>query len=235
MKKTLLATSLLLLAQQSFAFNPINGSYAGGGLGGYYEGDVGNIPLPAVPGLTATATTPDLTTKFGFNGSLYWGYRFKERYRVELEGFYNLYSPDKLTLNGTTLAPNGTIDLRGHQHSLGLMLNGYVDFFSQLGDENNHNIPYIGLGIGGAQAHTELSFESNGTTIATTNDGSKFVYVYQGIIGFNYWPDDFTAFGVNYRYQQYGKLTTFDHGIHAHNISFTITTVLDHFSESTSS
>lgn len=226
MKKTLIFLSGLALYQHVLAVNPVEGFYAGFRAGGYYVPSLKEIPLPAVDGITTIATTPDLDTKIGFTGSLQGGYRFKEKYRLELELFVNYYEPHNLKLNGTQIAPTSNVSLEGDEYNAGAMINGYIDFFHHLGSEAGETVPYIGIGAGMASAHTELKFKADHQK-TTTNNGSKFVSAMQGIIGFNYWADDYTSFGVDYRLQKLGKLSAFDSAPLAHNLSITMNFAFD--------
>ncbi len=217
-KISLLLSSLFAL--NAHAVIPVEGLYYNFSIGGYYQPKLKQIALPAVSGVTDAASTPDLTNNFGGQGAFGFGYRFYKRYRIETQIFGNGFNPKALILNGSKIAPTTDTKLKGTMYNIGGLINAYVDFFPSARQDGSAYSPYFGLGFGIAYAHTELLFNSSSST-TTTNSGNKSVKVAQGIVGISYWADDFTTVALEYRLQDYGKLTALNASPRSHSINIT--------------
>ncbi len=83
--------------------------------------------------------------------------------------------------------------------------------------------PYVGIGIGAGNAQTSIEIQTKaGSTTQTTNNDTKTILLAQGIIGVNYFIDDFSYIGVEYRYVATGSTSTLGSALTSHNINLTM-------------
>ena len=198
----------LLLGSSVYAANPVQGWYAGIMLGGSYAPSVsGNLYSPAyplAPGIAIPAFTIPAKLKYGGYGNIggQLGYRFFDHFRVEGELMGNKNPYKKLTIGTDVItAPNSstTLRMKGGTTTGAFLVNGFYDFFTPSADSAFST--YVGLGVGYANVSDTLKFYYNNVYIS----GSRFKAstnsaVAQGIIGMGYFLDDFTWFGLDFRY-----------------------------------
>lgn len=201
--------TLLLACTSSYALNPVEGLYAGIFIGG---SKANGLKFNAIHpfGLDATVNTFSTLqinySTFGQIGGQV-GYRC-EPWRVELEPFYNSSPYNTVTIDGVKITKLGNpkhnniptgLKMKGQTNTWGLMLNGYYDAF-ELFDGSNF-VPFVGLGFGYANIQNGVEFYYNNTLIANSKISlHDNEYAGQILIGVNYYLDDFTMFGLDFRY-----------------------------------
>lgn len=233
--KSFLKTSVVVLALGSsaaMAANPINGWYAGIILGGTYAPKAQlTFPAPITPNSSscsrnATCATTTATLNYSGYGNI--GGQIGVRHdnlRVELEPVVN-YNPYKKLTVGTIeyTSPKSSTALRiaGNTTTVGLFLNGFYDFYTPHSESNF--APYLGAGIGYAYIDNENRFYCNNQTIqCTVFSTSTRSAAVQGIIGAAYFMDDFTWFGLDYRYITTRKIDLLNTRIQLHTINLSFT------------
>ena len=112
------------------------------------------------------------------------GYRFENGLRPEIEVGFRQNDVDKLKVGGRDLSGSGT------ERTLDFMGNLIYDF-----DLGGPIIPYIGVGIGGAQVDVD-SLGAGGTSF---ND-RQLAFAYQGIVGVSYKISEALEAFADYRY-----------------------------------
>lgn len=215
----------------AYALNPLSGWYAGVVLGGSYAPNTNlNLNLPN------TANSNDCSSMVGclppIQGDLHYsgygniggqiGYRLNQL-RLEIEPMVNYNPYQTITVNSQRfVSPKSSTSLRikGNTTTAAGFLNGYYDFYS--GDSNL--VPYLGAGIGYAYIRNQLDFYCNDVEIACTKTSlSTTSPIVQGILGLSYFLDDFTWFGLDYRYISTRKMNSLIDGrvqVNTINISF---------------
>ena len=193
--------SLLLTTGSVYALDPVQGIYAGIFLGGSKARSVDVTAI--VSGLKA----PIGTLKYSFLGDIggQVGYRM-DQFRVEGALSYNNNPYDTLTIGGETISKQGNshannmgIRQKGQTGIAALMLNGYYDNYALF--DQTCFVPYIGFGIGYANVQNKIQFFYNNTAITGADFSMRDnAFAGQAIIGTNYFLDDFTAFGLDFRY-----------------------------------
>lgn len=204
------ALSLGLIASTaSHAANPMNGWYAGLILGGSYAPKTDltfNAPnTDNGPTCSANATCTTATGRLAYSGYGNIGGQIGIRmnqFRIEAEPIVNYNPYQKITI-GTTkyTSPKSSSGLRlkGSTTTAMLMINGFYDFYNSNGQSDF--VPYVGAGIGYAYIDNSMRFYCNNTTIECTKlSKSNSSVAVQGAAGFAYFLDDFTWFGLDYRY-----------------------------------
>lgn len=225
-KKLILSIGLLSLINSAQALQtPINGPYVGGFFGASYIAEIKDVTLPPVSTLTTTTTTTAIKSKVGGDFSLQYGYRIKNKYRVEAELSSSLNNPASMNINSLEL-PNDIYGVNGNLNStLILFLNAYVDMFAEHGDYHN-TTPYFGIGIGQAYTVTNIRIYNNNVLLDSPINGKQSVSVVQGIFGASYFLDDYTSLGLDYRIQRYSQLTALGQSYYRNNINMTFKFVL---------
>ncbi len=219
--------ALLLAASPAFAVNPVQGWYGGIQLGVNYTPstqytfpttfdrpvnfpdvqispyfDLINLEVPA-----GTTLKLYYATMGQIAGQV--GYRCN-KFRVEGQLGYNNSPYNSLKINNVTLNINDQtiITRRGNNYTFDGatntmygMLNGYYDFIPSEPDANF--APYIGAGVG--YAYLQNIFNISVTDTSLNNYDLKVTRsistpAVQGIVGASYFMDDFTAFGLDFRY-----------------------------------
>lgn len=194
-------TALLVISGTAYALDPVQGFYGGIFLGGSYA-----------PSIDFKVFNPDPTVLKKISGSLSYGpfvngggqvgYR-RDQFRAEAEAFYN-YNPYntisadrfKITKYKKKFSKPNTIYQMGHTGTAALMVNGFYDIYSM-----SDYVPYVGVGVGYAHVTNSLQFYYGPTTkIGTLFSESKSLAGLQGILGVNYFMDDFTTIGLDFRY-----------------------------------
>lgn len=194
---------------------------------GIYLGLLGQLSY--APNTNLGVTLPDGNTYngsvklsvIGGGGGASLGYKIKN-FRLEGEFLFNLNNYGSFNTGSCTLispdvlGPNGNCSAFIEQTGLGFngytagiygLFNTFYDFLSS--DPNVNFVPYLGLGLGGAIIKNHALFHSNNQCISLgtcspivsqTVDTSNNGFAIQGIVGFNYYLDDFTTLGLDFRY-----------------------------------
>lgn len=195
-------TALLLLNSSAYALDPVQGFYGGIFAGGSYTP---SITFKFYNPYIHSISSGTLSHLAYLNGGGQVGYRF-DQFRAELEPFINYNPYNSITVNGLKIhkfkkkfsTPN-TPYLQGHTTTVALMVNGYYDLFD-ISEQSNY-VPFVGLGVGYAAVQNAINFYVGNTSIPGTNFSErKELAALQGIIGVNYFMDDFTAIGLDFRY-----------------------------------
>lgn len=209
-------------------FHPIDGFYWGFIAGAQYLDNFSNVQLPAMPDVVNTLTNPFAATyrnSIGFGGDISFGYRIFERIRGEAEIFYGYQKINSIQANdGTPVSPRNPTQYPGSGNKLlgdiqnyGAMVNGFVDLYWDRPNSESTFTPYVGGGVGYArmQVGTVIDYSfadpnnpSNGLELRNLSHDARNQFVWQGIAGFGWFPDDFTFAGVDFRYQDFGVLDT---------------------------
>lgn len=210
--KTGLAT-LLLSSGSVYALDPVQGIYAGIFLGTSKARSV-NISA-AIPTYNTYGTGQLNYSWFGDIGGQV-GYRM-DQFRVEAELSYN-DSPynslvfngviNSIPINGITIPKLGNpkhnvnatgFQMKGQTDIAALMFNGYYDNYTLF--DQTCFVPYIGIGIGYASVLNKIQFYYSNTPITGADFSERRnAFAGQAIIGTNYFMDDFTSFGLDFRY-----------------------------------
>ena len=90
--------------------------------------------------------------------------------------------------------------MTGQTNTGAILVNGFFDLYTPSDDNVTNIAPYIGLGIGYSYVQNNLTFQYNQTYLAN----GEFVQSYyalagQAIVGVNYFMDDFTTIGLDFR------------------------------------
>ncbi len=201
MKQSLKLGLLGLIATTSIqAANPIEGWYAGLALGASsidkLKMDVVRIPngskLDQQPGIIKHKLFGNIAGQIG--------YRFFDNFRTEAE--LMALSNDYHKLHSGTISISSTkkrngLHLKGKTNVGAILINSYLDLLPGQSDFS----PYLGLGVGYAHITDNIRLYQNNSYVA----GTRLKYstnqpVAQAIIGANYFLDDFTWVGIDYRY-----------------------------------
>ncbi|GGI80870.1 outer membrane protein [Legionella impletisoli] len=219
---------LSLSTSTALAVNPMNGLYAGVILGGSYapKGTI-NFNAPVTPNSTSCSSSASCTPASGtlaYSGYGNIGGQIGGRYnqfRVELEPVVNYNPYQKITV-GTTkyTSPKSSTALRlkGSTTTAALMLNAFYDFYTP--QSQTDFVPYVGAGIGYANVDNSIQFYCNNVTIPCTQlSESTHSAAVQGIVGAAYFMDDFTWFGLDYRYITTQKVNIMTSRVEVHTIN----------------
>ena len=154
----------------------------------------------------------------GGGGGFSIGYKI-ERVRLEGEFLFNYNSYNELKIGSCTLispnvvGPQGVcpayiedngIGFKGNTMGFYGLFNVFFDFLSS--DPNVNLVPYIGAGVGigsiqnTAQLQNNVIIFNGYVPFYTSVSGSNTNPAVQGIIGLNYYLDDYTTIGVDFRY-----------------------------------
>ena len=212
----------MALSGSVFAVNPMQGLYGGILLGGNYTT---STPYTFRNPLSLVIQTGTLKYSAMGNGALFVGSRFGQL-RVELEGLYN-YVPYKeiqtTTQNFQARKTSKNLRLQGNASVASLFFNSFYDFYTA-GSSSNF-APYIGVGVGYSYFWRDLKFYNNNIEISGTHvHGTSSLPAAQGILGVSYFLDDYTAFGLDYRYYSTGKMGVYGDNkfqVSTINLSFT--------------
>ncbi|KTD05538.1 outer membrane beta-barrel protein [Fluoribacter gormanii] len=210
----------LVTSSSAFSAEPVQGLYLGllGQVSHATNLDL-NFSLTQLPNLGTIGTVQLGPVGGGIGASL--GYKI-QNFRLEGEFLFNINNYGQLNAGSCTLispavlGPEGTcppevvdVGLGFNGYTIGLygFFNAFYDFMSS--DPNVNFVPYLGVGVGGADLLNHAVFQSNnqcislGTCSPIVNesfDKSHFGFAAQGILGFNYYIDDFTTIGLDFRY-----------------------------------
>lgn len=182
------------------ASNPVCGWYAGLLLGGSYQPKVRFTVINPITGLS----TPGDLTHSGYGAIAgQFGYRLENiRLEAELMGTgspYKTLQVGNLTIDSSKNNPVG-FSLQGSSTTIAFLANAFYDFHTRGGDSSPF-FPFVGLGIGAANNHNTIKLFNNGTPLQGTRlSNTASIAAVQGILGMGYYMDDYTAFGLDYRY-----------------------------------
>lgn len=219
--------STLALSHSVFAVNPVQGLY------GSIFGEVSHGPSDHTIHFTRDNMALVGTVKsnpLGGGGGAALGYRIQQ-FRLEGELLYNRIAYDTLTIGScvlqspNVLTPVGTCPQDGYQRdAVGFngstaafygFFNGYYDFVTYEGEASF--VPYVGLGIGGAQVKNSRNFVNTNTLASRGNSSTSTSAAMQGILGVSFYLDDFTWAGMDYRYVTTNNLQDFGNTRYAIN------------------
>lgn len=205
----------------SFALSPNGGVYGGLNIGASY-----------VPALSANFLSPFIQDQLSNNGpyagyfttstvnaklnySQYGqvgaqlGYRW-DQYRLELEFFYNQTNYNSLQVNNKTFLSTNTADeayFSGATTTSAGMLNFLIDMLPPLYVDSSF-APFIGVGVGYAYLQNNPTFYLNKNNV-NQYEFSRTTSKYAGqvIVGTSFFMDDFSYFGLDFRYFTTGKIS----------------------------
>ena len=216
----LMTATLISLSSATFALNPVEGWYAGLYLGVSYAPDTLFPVTGPFGGITLSNASLAYGVLGGVGGEL--GYRCGHL-RAEGQILYNNnpYSSitiDNLMINGTRTTFNGQaypVSMRGQTNIGAALVNGFFDLYTPNRDNVDNIAPYVGLGIGYAYVQNNLTITYSNTTTdpsTITLQQGDFWRNYtslagQAIAGVNYFMDDFTTIGIDFRYFSTTKQT----------------------------
>jgi len=220
--KGFLATcGLFAVSINIYAVDPALGPYGGMIIGGSYLKSVSLQNLnPYFSNLYATNTTfsnymnsigatingnTKYTLNYSFMGLLgaQVGYRFDE-IRVELEGFYdtnpvNYVSIDSVKLTSGTIRSSKPVYVSSQTNIVAGLVNFMHDFVPPPSIDTSV-VPYVGLGVGYGWVQNNLNLQINGRKVnANTLGQTKGTVAGQVIVGFAYFIDDYSYFGLDAR------------------------------------
>lgn len=205
----------LLACGNAFATDPVQGFYLGVLAGVTHAPNTQiNFTIDDVAYSGAITLQP-----VGVDGGFSLGYRVQQ-FRVEGElllGYnsYNEFKTGSCTLiSPSVVGPQGTCPTFVEEQGLGFKGNttgmyGLVNFFYDFVPTNpnaNSMVPFVGLGIGmgiiknSGQIQNNQYFDNGYTPVIITASQSKSSIAGQGMFGINYYIDDFTTIGIDYRY-----------------------------------
>lgn len=196
--KSLLAGALTaLLCNQASALNPTQGLYGGIELGGSYTPNVNFYFSNPLTGLDDYGS---LKYKVFGNIGGEIGYRI-DHVRLEIEPWVNYNNFSTLDLGEYVIRSSNNspgLYMKGGTTIFAGMFNAFYDFYTEGGDSGFS--PYAGLGIGYAYIQNSVQFYYNNAAITSSYTASESSAAVQGIVGLGYFLDDFTWFGLDYRY-----------------------------------
>lgn len=138
------------------------------------------------------------------------GYRFCGKYRVEGQIAYNNSPINSLKFGDITLdgQPHKYYNYKGNIDTIMGMVNAYYDFMPN--DPRSYIAPYVGIGAGYLSTSNVIDIDGwadnpnspiGGTNIFTTHIQDKNSSIAgQVILGTNVFLDDFSSFGLDFRY-----------------------------------
>ena len=214
----LLTATLISLSSSTFALNPVEGWYAGLYLGVSYPPDT------VIPVTEAFNQIPigNVSLAYGVLGGVggELGYRCGHL-RAEGQLMYNnnpysSISTENLLINGTRTTITNPItgevtaqqlSMKGQTNTGAVLLNGFFDLYTPSNDNVDNIAPYVGLGIGYAYIQNNLAFRTSSGTSPGKFDiaNGQFWRSYtslagQAIAGVNYFMDDFSTLGIDFRF-----------------------------------
>jgi opacity protein-like surface antigen len=206
--KLLSALVLLCISFASLAFNPVTKWYMGMIGGATY---VPKVNFTAINPLDDKHDKGTFTYNLGGNGGIFFGYRWCNL-RLEIEPLFNENGLNQIKLGDFTIESSDNTNflrMHGYTYFVSGLVNAIYEFY-QAGSDRTNFAPYLGVGIGYAYTQSKVRiFKKDNLrgTIMNTDD----LGMLQGILGVNYFMDDFTAVGIDYRYMILSKLSK-NHG-----------------------
>jgi opacity protein-like surface antigen len=201
--------SHLLCSTSLFAFNPVNGFY-----GGLFAG-MSHGPSNATDYFGQGNTVYNGTisySPYAGGGGFMLGYRFNQ-FRTEGQFLINRISTGPVTIGTCVIeshdivTPTGvcppvitanSIGYKGTSTAKYGLVNFMWDFFSMDGDGSL--APYVGLGVGLASVQNGNNYINTTTNYSVGDNLSRTGKALQGILGLNYYMDDFTWATMEFRY-----------------------------------
>ncbi|VEB38721.1 Uncharacterised protein [Legionella sainthelensi] len=204
---------LSFLSSSAFSLEPVQG---------FYFGLLGQISHTPNTDLTFTINNVPYTGQVtlgpvggGVGASI--GYKI-QNFRLETEFLYNINNYGEFQVGTCTLISPTVVGryegcptyvqetgLGFNGNTMGFygLFNAFYDFMSF-----NHDtsfVPYLGFGLGAALIRNQGNIESTeysgiDPAIQFTSNTSQGGFALQGIVGFNYYLDDFTTMGLDFRY-----------------------------------
>jgi len=246
MRKHALLIGIACLAANSasLAFNPVQGWYAGGiGLVSYAP----SLTFDVATNQNSTTVQGEIDYRVGGGGGGLIGYRCAP-WRLEGEVVFNINTYSRLTVGGVEIKrlndsnQTSALTLKGETYYIAGMINAYYDLYQVQFSRDSQIVPYVGIGAGYAELENEIKFYNqgvlvsspttvtiNGTTliVSSTSKESSSEAALQFIIGAQYFADDFTSVGIDYRYFTTGKLTNSNERFVVHTANLTLNFAFD--------
>jgi hypothetical protein len=212
MKHYIKGAALLSLAANLYAANPVQGWYVGimGGLS-YMPKDSFSFFYPNFNVNTVTIPTytafPESQLRYRMMGAAggQVGYRY-ECFRFELQPIWNSNTYSSIHYNGIDFEPTATpgLTFKGRTNIMAGFVNALYELHTPSGDDNWG--AYIGLGVGYASIQNRIAFyylnnEIDSSFTSTTHSS----VIGQGIVGLEYFLDDFTSIGMDLRFWSTGS------------------------------
>lgn len=225
----------LAVCNASLAFNPVQGWYAGG---------IGVVSYsPSLNFSVSSGTGGELDYRVGGGGGGQLGYRCAP-WRFEGEVIFNINQYSRLTVGNTEIKrlnnsnQTAALTLRGDTYYIAGMLNVIYDLYQIQFSRDSQIVPYLGIGAGYASLNNELRLYNNGTLITTpvtvngitinpTTKETSSEGAVQFIIGAQYFADDFTSVGIDYRYFTTGKIRNSNERYQVHTANLTLNFAFD--------
>ena len=203
-----------------FAADPVQGFYLG------LQGEISHAPTNQFS-FTANQVlySGQITMQpVGAGAGASIGYKI-QKFRLEGELLVNTNSYNQAQIGSCTLISPNLLGPRGscpdfiRNNGLGFkgsttgaygLFNVFYDFLSS--NPDNNVVPYFGLGLGFAQLKNTVQIENNQYVnagsyipIATKTTSTKTGVALQGVLGVNFYIDDFVTIGMDYRYLSAAK------------------------------
>lgn len=219
--------SLAMFSGSAHALNPVQGWYGGIFIGGSYSPAIDFSIVDFTKFFSTTTTVPSAAIPITkLSGSLKYsafgdigaqlGYRM-DQFRFEGEFVYNASPYHEITLGRYTFTAKKSgpgFRYTGQTNTAALFFNGFWDIYCLWPQSNL--VPYLGLGIGYANVQDTFKLFYGGTQIVngTTSNTSLLLdkqtssanlAIGQAIVGLNYFIDDYTSFGLDFRAFQTAK------------------------------
>jgi len=189
--------ALLFVSGPAQAIDPVPGLYGGIFLGATHTP---NATVNWLHPLTQDPAKGKLNYSFygDIGGEV--GYRFNQ-FRLEGELLFNQSPYRKFTIGDyqITNSKNALYRFSGYTRTTALMFNALFDAYSLF--DQTCFVPYIGVGLGYAHIQNSVKLYLNNVVIpGTTVSDQENAGAGQFILGINYFMDDFTTLGLDYRY-----------------------------------
>ena len=209
----LITASLMAFSSVTFAVNPVEGWYAGLYLGVSYNPDsmiTLATPYREIPVGNASLAYGVLG---GVGGEI--GYRCGHL-RAEGQVLYNNNPYSSITINNLVINGSRTtygdnvfaLSMKGQKNVGAALINGFFDLYTPSNDNVESVAPYVGLGVGYAYVQNNITFQMpnpSGVPGKVDVPYGQFWKSYtsiagQAIVGANYFMDDFTTLGIDFRF-----------------------------------
>jgi hypothetical protein len=229
-KKILASIILTTVPSLHYAINPTPGVYGGLIVGGSYQLGIDAPFLGPFANTVVSSTNPyaaelqalinqnknNLNYKLNYSflgllgGQL--GYRWN-KCRLEAQFLYNTAPYSDLVLSNQqssyTISSNDTATsyITGNTYTMAFMFNAYLDLLPP--DYVDSNIaPFVGIGGGYASVQNNFQFYYNGTNAVQYDYGrTQSAGAGQVMAGILYFLDDFSNFGLDFRFFSTTNLT----------------------------
>lgn len=231
--------SSLMVSSAAQAVNPVEGGYFGimGGVG-YMPGNskfttpypISNpYPIPnPVPTQFGPVVPGQLSYQVMGGGGLELGYRLA-CWRLEFQPYIDVNYYKQYNVNGIIFkSPKNSsyVRVKGYTDLIAGFVNAYYDFLSPNTDKNFG--AYLGLGVGVGRVQNNVAFYNNNVLISGTSFSTvQTSGVAQGIIGYEYWMDDFTMLGIDYRYITSRKINSLGKALQLDTLNLNLTFAFD--------